>query len=85
MTQGAKKETVSARREWWANPNSTEKRSKRGLLLYVVIRKRPNGDWMRRESYEEERNCKSRLNCLEVRVRREGKTEVGTRVGSFIY
>lgn len=53
--------------------------------MYVVIRKRPNGDWMRRESYEEERNCKSRLNCLEVRVRREGKTDIGTRVGFFIY
>ena len=50
VSQGAKEETVSTRRKWWASPNSTEKHSNKGLLLYVVVRKKLSEDWMMRES-----------------------------------
>ena len=56
VSQGAKEETVLTRRKCWASPNSTKKHSNKGLLLYVVVRKRPNEDWTRRESYKEETN-----------------------------
>lgn len=77
------KERVSIRKEWWANPNRREKCVSGRLLLYVAIRKRPNGDWVREDSYE--KDTESRLNVLKVRVRSEGRTAAGTRVKFFIY
>lgn len=56
----------------------------RGLSLHIVIRKRPNGNW-RAKRVRKKKQTMSRLNCLKVGVRREGKTDAGTRAGFFTY